>query len=194
MTAPGPSLEDDLLSPLSPLEELAVLPAPPCELCGVPFDPNVPFQTCAGQPCLVPENEIIDWVVRVRATPSAVAPLGRWPEPDQTDSLLFAQALRLANIAGELARELRLRLVPQLGPYCPSYRRELGPLQLSARELELLQRFSRWTEDSRRGSPSLTLPAAGRLCDYQAELDAVWARVAKHLLETVCHRLQEEFR
>lgn len=166
-----------------PLAALAVLPAPLCELCGVPFNPNVGSQTCRGQPCLVPENEIIDWVVRVRATPTAAAPLGRWPSKQATDSLLAEQALRLAEIALALARDLGVALVPQVGPYCPTDRRAVPALALETRELEMMQQAWHFPESLHRFEPK-----------QLAELDAVWARVAKHMLETVCHRLQAEFR
>lgn len=162
-------------------EVIAVLPAPRCELCGVPFDPNAPEpQSCGGMPCLVPENEIIDWIVRVRSVPSVASPLGRWPAPELTSSLLV-QGARLAVIAAELARDLGAQLVPQVGPYCPSYVRRVPALQLTPQELEIMQRG--WH-----------LPSSPRTVEQVEALDRVWATVAKYVLESICDRLQAEFR
>lgn len=171
-------------------EEIAAPPAPLCELCGVPFDPNAPEpQTCGGMPCLLPENELVDWVMRVRAMPTAQSPLGRWPAPDEGD-LLVRQAERLAVIAAELARDLGARLVPQFGPYCSTYVRRVPALQLSERELEIIQRAWHYPGSADRVRISLS-----RIDQAQAEeLERVWARVARHLLETICQRLQAEYR
>lgn len=160
---------------------IAVLPSPVCELCGIPFNPSGPPQSCGGMPCLVPENEIIDWTVRARATPELGPLLGLWLDKSapEIEPEWMRQAVNLAELTRELARKRGEILLPQLGPYCPTYLRTAPELKFTVRELELMnqERFM-----GANASPEQT-----------EKLEALWARVAKHLLDTVCQRLQQEF-
>lgn len=161
------------------LEVIAVLPSPRCDLCGASYRVHGENK-CASlinpevrRACFHPENEMIDWWVRVLAHPFRDTPLWRMSigTASKARAIIEAVPAEQERLADEFERLHEGRIVVQLGPYCPTYRRPRALLAFTPVELELLH-----TE----------------LPEHQSRVDALWARVFKHLLDQCCEAVQRE--
>lgn len=158
---------------------IAVLPSPRCELCGASFEPHGrnrcshPLNPEVQRACFHPENEMIDWVLRLLAHPYQSSPFWKMSigTASKVRAIIEVVPDEIERLADEFERLHEGRLVLQIGPYCPTWRRRRSVLAFTPTELELLH-----TE----------------LPEHQPQVELLWARVFQHLLAQCCEAVQRE--
>lgn len=125
--------------------------------------------------CFYPENETIDWWLRLLAHPYGDTPIWKMSigTASKARAIIEVVPAEQERLAEEFERLHEGRIVIQIGAYCPSWRRTRTTLAFTPRELELFLNIS---------------------SEHAETHDGLWARVCKHLLEQCCEAVQRELR